>query len=162
MLLEDENEDDEEQPLGPADPSVWPGVLPKQAAFLTALVMFAGHRTKAARAAKISRALTYHWQDTDATFKLLLERAQRQAFGTLEDEMIRRAHDGISHGIYYQGERVAFERVYSDGIMMMLARAGDPKYRSSEVQVKGTVDLKFKGELADLLDVYRQLTKTAE
>jgi len=154
--------EDEEEPLGPPDPSIWPGTLPKQAAFLNALVILAGHRTKAAKAARISRALTYHWQDVDANFRLQFERAQRQAFNVLEDAMIERAKDGVKRAVYYQGMKCGTENYYSDGIMMMLARAGDPKYRSSEVQVKGTVDLKFKGELADLLDVYRQLTKTAE
>jgi hypothetical protein len=154
-----DEENEHEQEYEPADPTVWPGATGKQAAFLNALVMFAGHRTKAARAARVSRSITYRWQEESAEYLLLFERAQRQAFGTLEDEMIRRAQFGVPKGIYYQGSRVAFERVYSDGLMMMLARAGDPKYRSSEVQVKGGIDLKFAGPMEELLSLYRNLTK---
>lgn len=109
----------------------WPGATGKQSAFLTALVIEGGHRTNAAKAAKVARSLTYRWQEEDENFALQFQRAQEQAFGVLEDEMVRRAKNGVKKGIYYQGERVGFELVYSDGLMMMLARAGDPKYRSS-------------------------------
>jgi len=143
-------------------PSIdWPGAQPKQAAFLTALVIYAGHKTKAAKAAKVSRSLTYRWLELDTNYQVLYARAQRQAFGVLEDEMVRRARDGVKKGVYFQGTLCGYETVYSDGLMMMLARAGDPKYRSSTVDHRGAVDVafKFKGELADLLATYRGLTQ---
>lgn len=107
-----------------------------QAAFLGALVIQGGHRSNAARAAKVSRSQTYVWQE-DPIFAAQFERASKQAFGVLEDAMIDRAKNGVKKGIYYQGDKVATELVYSDGLMMMLARAGDPKYRTSTVESTG-------------------------
>lgn len=159
--MSDEEELEQEPEPEPASPSDWPGASPKQAAFLTALVFFAGHKTKAAKAAKVARSLVYRWLDNDSNFQLLFAQAQRQAFGVLEDEMLRRAHEGVNKGVYFQGMRCGHERVYSDGLMMMLARAGDPKYRSS-VDVSGEVKVKhkFEGTLEDLLGIYRDFSKS--
>jgi len=162
-MIDDEDlqeQEEQEQELPPADPTVWPGAQPKQAAFLTALVIFAGHKTKAAKAAKVARSLVYRWLDEDKIFQQLFERAKRQAFGVLEDEMLRRAYDGVTKGVYFQGMLCGRERVYSDGLMMLLARAGDPKYRSS-IEHKGQVDVKhkFEGTLEELLATYRTVTK---
>ncbi len=107
----------------------WPGVSGKQSAFLTALVIQGGHKTKAAKAAKVSRALVYRWLE-DPTYKLQFDRAIVQAFGVLEDEAIRRAQDGVKRALMYKGRKVGNETYYSDALMMMFLRAGDAKYRA--------------------------------
>lgn len=146
----------------PADPSAWPAVLAKQAAFLSALVFFAGNRTKAAGAAKVARSQLYRWIEGDAIFKVQLARAELQAWYVVQDAMIERAVHGVKRGVYFQGSRVGLERFYSDGLMLAIARANDVRYRSAEVKVKGDLTLKFQGELVDLLQLHRQLTKPPE
>lgn len=126
-LLDDELED--ESP-SVSDASAWPGALPKQAAFLTALVFHGGQHGKAARAAGVARATHYRWMDVSEDYRILYKRAMEQVTVVLEDEALRRAKDGIPKGIYFKGEKVATERLYSDGLMMFLLRGAAPdKYR---------------------------------
>lgn len=54
-----------------------------------------------------------------------------QAFGVLEDAAITRAKDGVKRTVFYQGRKCGSETFYSDGLMMTMLRAGDPKYRSA-------------------------------
>lgn len=161
MTPDDEELDEQldDQPLPPADPQIWPGAEPKQAAFLTALVLMAGRRSLAARAAKVARSTHYRWMETDANYKLLYERAMLQVVEVLEDEATTRAVEGVRKGIYFQGCRVATERVYSDGLMMFLLRGAAPDKYREKTEHSGAVDLnlRFKGSLTELLATYREL-----
>lgn len=128
---EDEFEEElEDEAPSSSDASAWPGAEPKQAAFLTALVFHGGQHGKAARAAQIARATHYRWLDFSEPYPALYKRAMEQVTAVLEDEAIRRAKDGTTKGIYFKGEKVATERLYSDGLMMFLLRGAAPdKYR---------------------------------
>src|SRR4051812_27137963 len=77
--------------------------LPKKGAFLAAYVRLA-NVTKAARAAKIERALHYRWLDEDPDYPREFAAAQREAAQVLEDEAIRRAHEGILEPLTYRGQ----------------------------------------------------------
>ncbi len=165
MANENDGEEEEIVPEPePADPTCWPGVAAKQAAFLSALVFFGGHKSKAAKAANVARSQLYRWIEDDALFKVQLARADLQAWHVVQDAMIERAKDGVVRYKYYEGFRIAgsAERHYSDSLMAMIARANDVRYRSTEVKVKGDLNLKFQGELVDLLQLHRQLTKPVD
>lgn len=75
----------------------------KQAAFLAAFVATASV-TKAAKAAKVDRALHYRWLDEDAEYPAKFKTASEQAAQLLEDEALRRAHEGIEEPLVYQGQ----------------------------------------------------------
>lgn len=156
-ILEQEQEEVETLSLGQ---DAWPGAQPKQAAFLTALVISAGRVAKAARAAKINRATVYRWLD-DETFQQHYKRAMGQVTQVLEDEAIRRATDGVTKGIYYQGTKVGTERVYSDGLMQFLLRGAAPEKYRERSDVSGSVNHthKWTGTMEELLATYRQLQK---
>lgn len=133
--------------------------LPKRGAFLAAYVRTASI-TKAARAAKIERQLHYRWLLDDPEYPKLFASAQTEAAQVLEDEAIRRAHEGILEPLVYKGQfqykqrpkkdaagnvvkvgdRVVMEdygaplaiRSYSDGMMMFLLRGFLPnKYKEN-------------------------------
>lgn len=137
----------------------WPGVTPKQASFLSALVTLAGQHGRAAAAAKIPRQLHYHWLKTDELYKELHREAMLQVTVVLEDEAIRRAVEGAEKGVFYQGNKCGTEIVHSDGLMMFLLRGADPeKYRErSEVKAKVDVTHKFSGTMEELLATYREI-----
>ena len=67
----------------------------------------------------------------EPAYKLQFDRAVVQAFGVLEDAAITRAKDGVKRAVFYKGEKVGTETFYSDGLMLVMLRAGDPKYRAS-------------------------------
>lgn len=134
--------------------------LPKRGAFLAAYVRTASI-TKAARAARIERRLHYNWLADDPEYPKLFAAAQTEAAQILEDEAIRRAHEGVLKPLTYKGQfsyktrprkdangavikdkdgRVQVEeygaplaiREYSDGMMMFLLRGFLPaKYREN-------------------------------
>lgn len=47
----------------------------------------------------------------------------------IDAEIHRRAIDGVDKGVYFKGSRVDTEKVFSDRLLEMLAKANDPKYR---------------------------------
>jgi len=157
------DEEEELDDLLPERPE-WPGAEPKQAAFLTALIIVAGQAAKAARAARIPRQSHYRWLDTDENYRKLYAFAMRQVTQTLEDEATRRAVEGVKRGVYYQGERCGTEIVHSDGLMMFLLRGAAPeKYRErSELSGKVDLNLKFAGTMEELLAMYRRIAMTEE
>ena len=58
----------------------------------------------------------------------------------LEPEAWRRAAEGVNKGVYYQGDLVATEKVYSDPLLMFLLKANKPKkYRESNNYGSGIV-----------------------
>lgn len=58
------------------------------------------------------------------------EMAAMQGYCELIDAAVHdRAINGVPKGIYFKGDRIATERVYSDTLLLALARANNPKYR---------------------------------
>lgn len=133
--------------------------LPKKYAFLEAYKRTASI-TKAARAAGLERQLHYRWLLDDPAYPKEFQEAQTVAAQILEDEAIRRAHEGIEEPLVYKG-RFTFKlrpkkdaqgqveridgrpvmeeygrplaiRRYSDGMMQFLLRGFMPtKYREN-------------------------------
>jgi hypothetical protein len=101
---------------------------PTQRRFLAAFSACASI-TKASRWAKICRHNHYLWMDQPEYVKAFAE-AELRAVRTLEDEAVRRAHDGITKTIRYKGRIVGYEKEYSDSLLLALLKAGAPeKYR---------------------------------
>jgi hypothetical protein len=65
--------------------------------------------------------------------------AQTEAAQLLEDEAIRRAHEGILTPVFYKGNPTGVMREYSDALLMFLLRGFTPeKYRDrGSVEVSG-------------------------
>lgn len=139
---EDEDEQDDlldEIAIGaPADPEAWPGAEPKQAAFLTALVICAGHKSEAAKAARIARRLHYKWHEEDANYRKLFASASTQAGELLQDEARRRAFRGVRKPVWWQGTKCGHELVYSDSLIQFLLRGEFPEKYRERHQVEHT------------------------
>ncbi len=85
---------------------------------------------KAAEAVGVARSTVYAWLEQSAEFKQLFESTKISIVEKLEQEAIRRAYIGIERGVYYQGERVALEREFSDTLLIFLLKGAAPaKYR---------------------------------
>lgn len=60
----------------------------------------------------------------------------------IEQTIHQRAIEGVEKGVYYEGEQVATEKVFSDRLLILLARRHIPEYREhtvSDVNVKAGV-----------------------
>lgn len=71
------------------------------------------------------------------------EMSAMQGYCELIDAAVHdRAINGVSKGVYFKGDRIATERIYSDTLLLALAKAHNPKYRdhlSVDANVKAGV-----------------------
>lgn len=92
--------------------------------------------TKAARAAGLLPSACYSRRERDADFRREWDEAMAEAVDGIEAEIHRRAVRGVEKGIWYQGERVGEEQVYSDSLLSLYAKRWIPEYRDRQ-----TVDM---------------------
>lgn len=80
------------------------------------------------------------WRRDDTVFAQQWTQAKAMGDGIklqeMEVEADRRAIQGTEKGIYWQGERVATERLYSDNLLMFRMKRLDPQYKD-RVEVTG-------------------------
>jgi hypothetical protein len=87
-----------------------------------------GDLFNAAKQCTLSVQFIKNWCKDDEEVRSRVEEAQQVGFMGLESAAIQRAVHGISKGVYYKGERVDEEIVYSDGLLVKLLEANNPKY----------------------------------
>src|SRR5580704_17843420 len=108
----------------------------QQRRFLAAFAACA-NIVKAARWAKLNRACHYNWLKEDPTYKARFDAATSQAARTLEDEAVRRAHEGIKKAIRYKGKILGYETEYSDSLLLALLKANAPDKFVDRSQLSG-------------------------
>jgi len=101
----------------------------KQKAFLAAYVLTASI-TKAADAGKCDRQQHYRWLKESGAYAAAFSESKDEAAQSLEDEAVRRAHEGILEPVFYKGKPAGVIRVFSDALMLALLKAFRPdRYR---------------------------------
>lgn len=115
-----------------------PGPHTWRPAFLASLAL-TGNVSEAARAASIDRTTAYAARETDEAFAAAWTGAIDEATDHLEAEARRRAVDGVTEPVFYQGVQCGVVRRYSDGLLQTLLKAHRPeKYRDrSAVELTG-------------------------
>ena len=89
-----------------------------------------GNVSKCCKALNISRQEMYKCKIKDEKFNEQWHAAQDMAIELLEDESFRRAFEGLEKDVWYKGEVVGSERVYSDTLLMNRLQAEKPdKYQ---------------------------------
>ena len=92
--------------------------------------------TKAAQAAGVTKSSIEKYcqaKTADAEqFQLNVEQAASQWADTIEAEITRRAITGIDRDLYYKGEYIATEKVYSDTLLLKLAEVRNPDFAKSK------------------------------
>jgi hypothetical protein len=84
--------------------------------------------TKAARWAKVHRQNHYDWLEGSEEYRKAFATSEPRALRALEDEAVRRAHDGFRKAVYYKGRIVGYTTEYSDTLMNTLLKS-NPKFR---------------------------------
>jgi len=70
-----------------------------------------------------------------------MENAKQVARDVVEAEVHRRGVEGVDEPVFYQGEKVADVKKYSDSMLALRIKALAPEYRN-KVEVSGTVQHK--------------------
>ncbi|TDR82195.1 terminase [Paludibacterium purpuratum] len=98
----------------------------KLAQFLEVLATTA-NVSAAAKKVRIDRTHMYRLRDDDPEFAAAWDEAVKLGTAALEDEAVRRAHDGTLKPVFYKGERCGTIREYSDTLLIFLLKARDPE-----------------------------------
>ncbi len=85
--------------------------------------------TKAAKASALDRRDLYKWRDADDLFRERWDRAKELGVEALEDEMHRRAVDGV-----LQITKYGVNTQYSDTLAIFLAKAHKPEKFSERIR----------------------------
>ncbi|MFL5811337.1 MAG: hypothetical protein ACJ749_17575, partial [Flavisolibacter sp.] len=70
--------------------------------------------SRACKKAKVPRSTVYEWLKSDRDFKKKYDESIDIAVSALEDEAIRRAHEGTIKPVFQGGKQVGKVREYSD------------------------------------------------
>lgn len=103
-----------------------------------------GTISAAAKKAKISRQTHYDWLKNDkrGEYKRAFEQADKMAADLLEEEAWRRGVTGDLRVIYYKGENIGEQRVYSDQLLALLLKGKKPQYReNAEITTNVNIDM---------------------
>jgi hypothetical protein len=116
-----------------------------------------GNISKAARACGIQRSGVYEWRDQDEAFAARWEDAIEEAGDVLEDELFRRAVEGVTEPVFYKGEICGAVRKRSDTCLIFALKGAKPeKYRESfavnATAVAAVTDKDTEAELREALD----------
>lgn len=120
----------------------------KEAAFLDALSDAGGNVSLACKIAGFSRRAAYEWREEAPEFARLWDAAVENGTDALEDEALRRAHDGTLKPVFFQGVACGEIREYSDTLMIFMLKARRPDKFKDRVanEHSGRLDL---GKLTD-------------
>lgn len=106
-------------------------IVKKHKAFIAAFKETASIKV-AAKLVNIHRSVHYDWIRDVPGYKALFDASVDEAAQTIEDEITRRAVEGVVEAVYYEGKVIGGKRVYSDALAMFLLRGLRPqKYRHS-------------------------------
>jgi hypothetical protein len=104
--------------------------------------------------AGISRNTVYEWQEKDETFGFKFRQASEDANDLIRGELFRRAVQGYEKPVVSVGKQVfvdgkpLMERVYSDNLLSLLAKARMPEFREKQqIEHSGSIDVTGAKEL---------------
>ena len=116
-----------------------------------------GNQGAAAAKVGVSPATINYHAKNDPAFREALMMAKLAAMQDVEDQITKRGIEGVDKGIFYKGEQIATEKVYSDTLLMERARALDPsrygKRSQVDVTANVTIEHKARSKLASLLGI---------
>lgn len=118
-------------------------VDPKKRKFILALSIL-GNKTRAARAVGVSPMVPWMWRkQEDKNFNDAYERAMRIAAELHEDEMYRRASEGVLEPVFQGGRLVGSIRKYSDTLLIFALKGAMPEKYGDKTKIEhsGTIDV---------------------
>lgn len=82
--------------------------------------------TRSCRVAGIARRTVYVWREADEAFAKAWDTAVEHGTDALEDEAVRRAHEGTLKPVYQGGKKMGTIREYSDTFLIFTLKARRP------------------------------------
>ena len=109
-----------------------------------------GNVLKAATQVDMARDTHNHWLESDPAYEERFNKAKQFAAHVLEEELFRRAHDGVPEPVYQGGVQVGIVQKFSDTLLMFQIKRWKPESRDTfKLQHTGPAD----GPIQHALDV---------
>jgi len=108
--------------------------------------------SRAAEVAGVGRRTHYDWLNADEKYRCAFEQIQDQAAQTLEDEAVRRAHEGVERPMTIAGKREVV-RDYSDTLLIFLLKGLKPERYKERVAGDSNVKPAANLEIRELLGI---------
>lgn len=132
-----------------------PGITPKQWEVFFKELEASSNSTRSCLAAGFDRSAIYVRSAKDPEFKVRYEEARQRGLDSWEDEVARRAFNGHYKPVWYNGQIVGEEQVFSDTLAMFLLRGGKPEKYKDRAEVTSTnvsVELPYTRLTEDEID----------
>jgi hypothetical protein len=107
----------------------------RQTAFLNAL-MKCGRMGRAAQAAGVSLRAIQKWRKSDSSFAEAITEAEAVAVLIAEDELFRRAVEGVKKPVFYRGQQCGEIVEYSDQLLIKLLQSLCPERYSNSYRLR--------------------------
>ena len=105
--------------------------LPAQQVAVLINFALTGQILKSCEAAGIHWTTHYGWKKRNKKYLAAFQIAEQIAADFMEDEIHRRAFDGIDHPVTYEGKITDSYKVFSDNLAMFRLKKLRPEYRDS-------------------------------
>ena len=117
------------------------GVMePKKVEYLLYLSQL-GNRTRAAQAAGVSRMAAWLWNRDDRNFQAAHDRCMKIAAELHEDELFRRASEGVLEPVFQGGHLVGSVRKYSDTLLIFGLKGAMPDKYADRQKIEAEVNV---------------------
>lgn len=105
----------------------------------------------AAQKINVARATAFRWKKEDPQFAEAWEEAVEEGIDLLEQEILRRARDGVDRPVFQGGEMVGLVREYSDSLAAMMLQGRRRKVYGKNAEGEGdvNVNVRIHGGLPD-------------
>jgi hypothetical protein len=130
----------------------------KLQALLAQLQANCGDLFAACNAVGLTPLFVKQWRRDDPKVDTAITDATHAGAMRIESEAIRRAVEGVEKGVWYKGEEVGSETVYSDGLMAKILAARVPGYDKTEGGAGNTTNIQNNGVINFMprADTYEQ------
>ena len=108
--------------------------------------------TRSCKLARLPRQTAYDWREADADFAKAWDDARERGTDALEDEAVRRAHEGTLRPVFQGGKKVGTVRDYSDTLLIFTLKA----LRPDKFKDRAVVEHDMTDRLAERLDAARK------
>jgi hypothetical protein len=96
--------------------------------------------SRAADCAKVSRSDAFALRSDDAAFRAAWDEAECAAFDDFEEEVLRRARDGVDKPVYFGGKLCGTVRSYNDALALEILKVRRDRIGDRSAAVADDVD----------------------
>ncbi len=108
-----------------------------------------GNRSRAAQQVRVSTVTTWHWMNEDSDFKAAMERADEVVANLHEDELLRRASEGVLQPVFNNGIQVGMIRRFDTAALIVALKVMKPERYRERFDVTNRIEVDIAARLRE-------------